>query len=368
MRGTDHGWALTGGRARRIVTAMRNGIVTLREPAIRQLLDARTCIDAVERAFSAYATGRAELPGVIHLDVPERQGEIHIKAGYLHGGDYYAVKLASGFPGNTALGLPSSGGMVVVCDARTGAPAAVLLDNGYITDLRTAAAGAVAARHLAREAIDTVGVIGTGVQARLQVQLLAQVRSFRAVNVWGRRPEAARRCAADLAASDALPAGARVAVVDTVEAAARSADIVFTVTASRRPLVRAEWIAKGSLVIAVGSDGADKQELDAGVLAAADRVVADSLAQCRRIGEIHHAIDAGLLDETGVTELGRITAGLAPGRRTVEETIVCDLTGVGVQDVAAAAVVLDNYRRADGEKSGRAGVQSDGTTGGRARA
>lgn len=323
---------------------MSTSILTLSEREIRELLDPRSCIAAVERAFSAYATGAAELPGVIHLDIPEQRAEIHIKAGYLHGGSVYAVKLASGFPENAVRGLPANSGLVMVFDAETGVPAAILLDNGYITDLRTAAAGAVAATHLARETVETVGVVGTGTQARLQVQLLAVVRSFRSVRVWGRRPEAAEECVAELMRSGHLPPGAEAVAVESVEAATRGADIVYTVTASRRPLVRAKWVSAGTLVVAVGSDGADKQELEIDLLAVADRVVADSLAQCRRIGEIHHALAAGVLDESTVTELGQITAGQAPGRRRAGETIVCDLTGVGVQDVAAAALVLARYR------------------------
>jgi ornithine cyclodeaminase len=299
---------------------------------------------AVERAFRLYAKGEAELPNVIHLDVPEYRGEIHIKAGYLHGGEYYALKAASGFPGNPALGLSTGNGMVIVFDARTGAPSAILLDNGYITDLRTAAAGAVAAKYLAREKVVTVAIVGTGIQARLQPRVLGLVRPFRALRIWGRRPEAAAQCARELEETQALPSGCVTAVAGSVEAAVRDADIVITVTASHTPLVRAEWLARGALVIAVGSDGADKQEVDVGVLHAATRVVADSLPQCRRIGEIHHALDAGILDETHVTELGRIVNGAAPGRLGHDELIVCDLTGVGVQDVAAASLVVQRAR------------------------
>jgi len=319
-------------------------VLVLQEPDIRALLDPASCIAAVERAFAVYAAGGAELPDVIHLDVPENQGEIHIKAGYLHGGAYYAVKMASGFPGNPSLGLSTGNGMVVVFDARTGAPAAILLDNGYITDLRTAAAGAVAAKHLGRDTIDSVAVVGTGIQARLQVRLLAQVRAFRTVRVWGRRLDAAAQCAHDLERSGALPRGCVVSSTPSVEAAVGGADIVFTVTASRAPLVRAAWLGRGVLVVAVGADGADKQELDVGVLESADRVVADSLAQCRRIGEIHHALEAGVLDESRVSELGRIIDGTAPGRQDPAEMIVCDLTGVGVQDVAAASLVVQRGR------------------------
>ncbi|MGA8152995.1 MAG: hypothetical protein WB952_18735 [Terriglobales bacterium] len=313
----------------------RRQALILREPEIRSLLDPASCLQAIESAFSAYARGQAELPAVIHLDVPEHRGEVHVKAGYLRTGPYYAVKIASGFPGNPQLGLPSSDGMVLVFDAKTGVLAGILLDNGYITDLRTGVAGAVAAKHLARATVETVAVIGSGAQARYQILSLALVRKFREVRVWGRDQEKAAACIRDLS-HQGLSADCRFVQASSVREAVESADIVITVTASRAPLVQAEWIARGTLVIAVGSDGPDKQELDAKVLARADRVVADSLPQCLRLGEIHHAVEGGAISKDEVTELGEITAGLKPGRTSDDEMIVCDLTGVGVQDVAAA--------------------------------
>lgn len=326
----------------------RREVLVLREPEIRSLLDPASCIEAVESAFTVYATGGAELPAVIHLEVPERRAEIHVKAGYIRGGACYAVKIASGFPGNPERGLPASDGMVLVFDARSGAPAAFLLDNGFITDLRTGAAGAVAAKHLARRDVGAVAVVGSGAQARFQVECLARVRAFRELRVWGRRPERARACAEDLARRPGLlPPGCRSGAAATVEEAVRGADVVITVTASREPLVRAGWIAPGALVVAVGSDGPDKQELDVEVLARADRIVADSLAQCLRLGEIHHAVARGAIGQERVgSELGEITAGKKPGRGSDGEIIVCDLTGVGVQDVAAAGLVLERARAA----------------------
>jgi ornithine cyclodeaminase len=242
--------------------------------------------------------------------------------------------------------------MVVVFDARTGAPAAFLMDNGYITDLRTAAAGAVAAKHLAKGSIERVAVIGSGAQARLQPALLARVRSYRDVRVWGRNPVRAGACAEDLGRRGDLPAGAAVHVAPSARAAVEGVDLVITATASREPIVRAEWLAPGALVIAVGSDGADKQELEVEVMKRADRIVADSLPQCLRLGEIHHAVERGAIRKEKVdAELGEITSGRKPGRRADSEIIVCDLTGVGVQDVAAASVVLERARsRGAGER------------------
>lgn len=316
-------------------------VLILREPEIRSLLDPAGCLRVVESAFSAYARGLAELPSVINLEVPEHRGEVHVKAGYLRTGACYAVKIAAGFPDNPQLGLPSSEGMVLVFDAKTGALAALLLDNGYITDLRTGAAGGVAAKHLSRAMVETVAVVGSGAQARFQVHALALVRKFREVRIWGRHKERAANCVEELS-RQGLATNARFVLASSVREAVEGADIVITVTASHEPLVQANWITKGALVIAVGSDGPDKQELDVEVLARTDRLVADSLPQCLRLGEIHHAVEKGAISKDKVTaELGEITAGLKPGRTSDDEIIICDLTGVGVQDVAAASHVVE---------------------------
>ncbi len=320
---------------------IRRQALLLREPEIRSLLDPAGCLQAVEAAFCAYARGQAELPAVINLEILEHRGEVHVKAGHLHNRPFYAVKIASGFLDNPQLGLPSSDGMVLVFDAKTGALAGLLLDNGYITDLRTGVAGAIAAKHLARAKAEAIAVVGSGAQARHQIRSLALVREFREVRIWGRDPGKAVACMEDLA-REGLATDCRLVLASSVREAVEQADIVITVTASREPLVQPDWIARGALVIAVGSDGPDKQELEVELLARADRIVADSLPQCLRLGEIHHAVERGAISRDKVTtELGQITAGLKPGRTSDDEIIVCDLTGVGVQDVAAASLVLE---------------------------
>jgi ornithine cyclodeaminase/alanine dehydrogenase-like protein (mu-crystallin family) len=316
---------------------MSQTVRVLREDDVRAAIDMATCIAAVEAAFVAYVSGHAELPGVIHLDVPEAEGEIHVKAGHLHGSPAYAVKVASGF---YRVDPPAIDGLVIVFDARNGAPVAFLLDNGYLTDLRTGAAGGIAARHLAPERVDAVAVIGTGVQARQQVAALRVVRpNIGQVRIWGRNRDRAARAAEDIGA----------AVADTVEDAVRDADVVITCTAAREPLVRSEWLRAGAHVTAVGSDGAGKQELDPAILRAADVLVVDSKEQCLRLGELQHAADqAGR-----AVELGAICAGAAPGRTSSDQLTVCDLTGVGVQDVAAASAVLANVAATAGETVAR---------------
>jgi ornithine cyclodeaminase len=297
----------------------------LREDDVRTALPMAACIDAVEAAFVAYSSAAAELPSVIHLDVPEAKGEIHVKAGHLHGSPAYAVKVSSGFYGQDP---PAIDGLVIVFDATTGAPVAFLLDGGYLTDLRTGAAGGVAARWLAPERADVVAVIGTGIQARKQVEALRSVRDVSEVRVWGRNPEHAAMAAADIGAT----------LAHTVEQAVAGADVVVTCTAATEPLVRAEWITGATHITAVGSDGPGKQELDPELLRRADILAVDSIEQCRRLGELQHALDV----EARAVELGRICAGDSPGRTDEAQLTICDLTGVGVQDVAAANAVLAN--------------------------
>ncbi len=309
---------------------MAASVRILREDDVRAALDMASCIDACERAFAAYSTGGAEVPDVIHLKVPEAEGEIHVKAGHLHGAPYYAVKAASGFYAQDPAAID---GLVAVFDARDGSPAAFLLDNGYITDLRTGAAGGVAAKHLAPERVRRVAVIGTGGQARMQLDALAVLRpGFDDVRVWGRNPEHAERCVADLTAR--FP-GARAAA--SIEEAVSDTDVVITCTAAREPLVQRAWLAPGAHVTAVGSDGVDKQELDPDILEAADVLVVDSREQCLRLGELQHA--AGQADRA--VELGLLCEGTASGRTGDAQLTVCDLTGLGVQDVAAANAVME---------------------------
>jgi ornithine cyclodeaminase/alanine dehydrogenase-like protein (mu-crystallin family) len=329
---------------------MTDEILLLRESDVRAAIDLGACIDAVERALAAYSTGASEMPGVIHLDVPEHRGEVHIKAGHLHGGRYYAAKFASGFA-EPPSGAAAIDGLVAVFDATDGSPAAILFDNGYLTDLRTAAAGAVAARWLAPQRVRCAAVIGTGAQARWQLRALAAVRpDVERVRIWGRDPGRASKCAADIRRLDGVPGDVPIDVADSPRAAVEDADVVITCTASREPLVAADWLAAGAHVTALGSDGPGKQELDPDVLGRADIVAVDSRPQCAMLGELQHALASGAVaNAASVVELGEIIAGSASGRMRADERTVCDLTGVGVQDVAAATVVV---QRADAEDLG----------------
>jgi len=322
-------------------------VLVLREPEIRGLIGPGGALKAVRDAFVRLARGEATLPGVINLDIPSAQGEVHVKGAWLHGTPFFSIKEAGGFYGNGAEGLPVGSGLILVFDAGNGFLRAVLFDNAYLTELRTGAAGALAAQLLARKDATRVAMIGAGGQARYQLAALREVRPVREVFAWSRSPERAREYVAEIRDRYGLSAHA----VATPREAVEAADIVVTVTPAREPVVRAAWLRAGQHLTAVGSDGSEKQELEAAVVARADKVVADRLDQCLRLGEIHHAVAAGLFSPERVhAELGEIAAGRKSGRTRDDEITLADLTGVGIQDAAVAnQVVAEATQRGVGE-------------------
>lgn len=316
----------------------REQLLLLTKEQIESVLTIEDAIEAVAEGFKAYNSGKAVVPFPVALQVPDHAGDVHIKPGYIKGYPTYTVKIASGFYDNARLNLPSSHGMMLVFDSETGWPACLEVDRGMITDLRTAAAGAVAARALAKESVEKVGVVGTGVQARLQIEALAKVRRFEALSVWGRDPMKASRYADEMSRT----LGIEVTPVRTVKEAVEGSDLIVTATMSTEPLVFPEWISKGAHLTAVGSDSPEKQELATGVLGLADKIVCDSVKQCARLGELHHAIEDGTVEEKDVHgELGEVLLGDKPGRETDQEITVCDLTGIAVQDVVTSQLVYE---------------------------
>jgi ornithine cyclodeaminase len=307
------------------------------EVELRERVGEDDALKAVERAFRALAEGRVEQPPPMGFDFEEAEGEVHVKGAYLEGAPVFAVKVASGFYRNSERKLPVSSGLVLVFDSKTGFPLAVLHDNAYLTELRTAAAAALAARLLAPPRIEKLAVLGTGAQARYQLRAIRRVSAVTELYAWSRSPENRRRYCEDVEREHGIQASAS----ESVEEALEGANLIVTVTPSREPIVRASFVAPAATILAVGSDGPDKQELHVDVLERADKVIADKLSQCARLGEIHHALDAGVLEESDVyAELSDIVSGKRPGREA-DELIVCDLTGVGAQDAALAEVVWD---------------------------
>jgi ornithine cyclodeaminase len=319
----------------------------LLESEIREIIGPPEALRVVREAFCKLARGEASLPGVIGLNLPEG-GEVHVKGAHLHGSPFFCIKEAGSFPANAARGLPIAGGMVQVFDAETGGLRALLFDNGYLTDLRTGAAGALSAEVLARPGVVQAGVLGTGVQARFQIEALLSVRQPGRVIVWGRSEDKARAFARSLGSRyNWLP----VEVAGSVAQATEGSEVVITATAATEPLVREDWIMKGTHITAVGSDAPEKCEVMGQVLAKADKVVADRLSQCLALGEIHHAVEGGYLEAASIHgELGELLLGTKPGRQSEDEITVADLTGVGVQDAAVADFVM---AEAEGRALGR---------------
>jgi ornithine cyclodeaminase len=306
------------------------------EDALRAAITPRIAVDTIREAFRADGEGRAHVPAVINLAIPARHGEFHVKAAHIDGVPHVAVKIASGFFDNPSKGLPSGSGLIVVFSADTGRPEALLLDNGFLTDIRTGAAGAIAAEYLAPATITTVGVLGSGLQARYQLRCLREVRTFERAIAWS--PHRARL---DAYCRELRAEGVDITAAGNPEAVCRAADLLITATPTRAPLVRAEWLRPGQHVTALGSDSPGKQELDAGCLARADLVVVDRLTQCAAFGELRHALEAGLIRAERVhADLGEIVAGLMPGRGRADQITIADLTGVGFQDTAIASEAM----------------------------
>ena len=292
-------------------------------------------VDAIEAAFAALATKQVAMPPILRLDIPEHRGEVDVKTAHVPGLSSFAIKISPGFFDNPKLGLPSVNGMMVLFASRTGLVKALLLDNGYLTDVRTAAAGAVAARHLARADARTAAILGAGVQARLQLRALMLVRPIAEARIWARDIKKAEATAAALSAELSIP----VAAVSDAWAAVPGADVVVTTTPSETPILEAGWLASGQHVTAMGSDAEHKNEVDPALVIRAGLYVADSLQQTRRLGELHHAIAAGLVTaDRAFAELGEIVCGRVPGRADPNALTFCDLTGTGVQDTAIATL------------------------------
>jgi ornithine cyclodeaminase len=299
---------------------------------IKEILPSLDLIPAIEEGFVAYSSGRATVPPIGELIL--EKGEVHIKYGFIEGGENYVIKIASGFYGNPALGVPSGNGCMLVFKQRTGEFEAILLDEGHLTDIRTAAAGAIAAKYFGPRRIERIGIVGAGVQARLQLEGLKRVTQCREALAWGPLPD-------ELESYEREMKSRGFAVETTSEASRilKSCNLVVTATPSKKPLLFAADLRAGIHITAVGSDTPEKQELDSEILARADVVVADSMSQCRLRGEIHKALQAGAIREDKCVELGAVIAGRKIGRTSESQVTVVDLTGVAVQDIAIATAV-----------------------------
>jgi ornithine cyclodeaminase len=295
-----------------------------------------SAVDCVEQAFAALATKAVAMPPILRLDIPDFRGEVDVKTAYVPGFDGFAIKVSPGFFDNAKIGLPSLNGLMILLSAKTGLVEALLLDNGYLTDVRTAAAGAVAARHLSRQDACVATIFGAGMQARLQLAALLLVRPITAARIWSRDHAKAQKLATDVARDH----GIEVAAIGDPREAVRGADTIVTTTPAEQPILMAEWLEPGQHLTAMGSDAEHKNEIDPAAFARAT-YVADRLSQTRILGELHHAIKTGAVTpDRQFAELGAVIAGKAVGRSSADEITFADLTGTGVQDTAIANLAL----------------------------
>ena len=315
----------------------------LTEAELRNLVQLDlAAIECVENAFHALATQAVVMPPIMRLDIIEHNGEIDVKTAYIPGVDSLAIKISPGFFDNPSLGLPSVNGLMVLFSTRTGMVEALLLDNGYLTDIRTAAAGAVASKYLARADSTRAAILGAGMQAGLQLEALTLVRDIESATIWARDFTRAEASAARL--SQRL--GIEVIACQDVATATAGADIIVTTTPSTEPILLAQHIRPGQHVTAMGSDSEHKNEIDPQIIVDVTQYFCDRLSQARVLGELHHAIEKQLVSPSAeFPELGQVISQQQPGRKDSDDMTLCDLTGTGIQDTAIATLAFQRCQQ-----------------------
>ncbi len=303
-------------------------------PQINAALEHIDVVEYIEEGFVAYSRGGVVVPPVAEMLFENPRGEAHIKYGFIRDDDYFVIKVASGFYDNMKLGLPTNSGLMLLFSQKTGELLSVLLDEGHLTGIRTAAAGAVVARHMAPAHVHRIGILGAGDQARRQLLMLDSVVDCRDVTVWGLSREEV-----DAYRRDMEPLGYQVDTTLEPAELARNCNLIVCATPARRPLLHSEDVRAGTHITAVGSDTPEKQELDARILARADILVADSIEQCTSRGEIYQAARTGVIDSAKPVELGHVISDKTLRRSSDDQLTVADLTGVAVQDVQIAKAV-----------------------------
>jgi ornithine cyclodeaminase len=295
-------------------------------------------IAAVERGFRALGLGEATLPDPLVAELHDANAEVHVKGAYLKGARHVVLKLATGWYKNRARGLPSGDGLFLLLDAETGAPVVLLAEHGYLTDLRTAAAVGLTLKYLAPQRAREALLVGAGAIAKLSALAMVAQLPIEQLTVWNRTPGNAEALVHHLGRGVVK---ARVAAA--LEPEVKRHRVIVTATASTTPLIKAAWVAKGTHITSVGTGSPEKVELEPELLAKADKVVADRVLQTSRYGNLHHAMKAGVFNPERVYgELGDLAAGRLAGREQDDEITVADLTGVGVQDAAIAATVVES--------------------------
>lgn len=321
---------------------MRNNLplpVTISLETIQSLLPKIDVFDTISQGFIAFSKGEAVIPPVGELLFEQPPGEVHIKYGYIKTAPYYVIKVASGFYNNPKLGLPSSQGLNLLFDKTNGQLVAILLDEGHLTDVRTAVAGAISSRALAPSTIKRMGILGAGIQAHLQWEFHRRILDFDEVLLWNRHPAKAEQLANILKGQ-----GAKARVIKTPRDLAEQCQLIVTTTPSTSALLEKDWIQPGTHITAIGADMPHKMELDPHLVAAADITVVDSRAQTQRQGEWSQALRAGLVTDREPLELGELLDNPGLGRQNNKQITIADLTGVAVQDLMISQAIFDHIK------------------------
>ena len=312
---------------------------------LEQLLaiqDLRFLIQKIEDGFLAYSRNKVNMPPVCHMQFLEPPGDLHIKCASTNEEDCYVVKIASCFPENSKLDLPSIQGMMLLFDRKSGMPKVLFLDGGYMTHLRTAAAGAICAKYLAPKNPHAIGIIGAGQQARFQLKFLSYVTNCEEVWVWAPNKSECEKYRRDEALKNF-----DIHIASSAKEVAQHCRLIVTTTPSTEPILFTQDIIEGSHITAVGSDRPGKQELESGILKLANRIVVDSRKQCFNYGETSHALNTGMISKELVNEIGEVIGGTKSGRISESEITVADLTGLGIQDLEIALAFREILEKSD---------------------
>lgn len=312
---------------------MTTKIFTLEQ--IKSVINIPDLIPVIENGFKLYSQGKVVVPPVGHLNFENPPGGVHIKYGYIKDDDYYVIKIASGFYDNPKIGLSSSNGTMLVFSQKTGELLGILLDEGYLTNIRTAVAGAIVAKYLATKHVRKIGIVGTGIQAHLQLELLQYITDCKDAIVYGRNEVTLEKYKQDMDAK-----GFHVVTTQKVDELASQCNLIVTTTPSTQPILLASQIKEGTHITAMGADSEGKQELESKIIQKADIVVADSIEQCTDHGELAHAIDEKLIDKSKIVELGKVIEDSRLQRQNDKQITVADLTGVAIQDIEIAKYVF----------------------------
>lgn len=317
-------------------------MLLLNRTEIEQLVDFDISFDDIASAYQATSIGDVNLPPVGHITFPKYGGDCHIKYGHVKNDEFFVIKVATGFPNLGKNDQPNGNGILLVLSAQTGEVLAVLHDEMHLTDVRTGVGGAIGSHLLAKQTSQKVLIVGTGIQAEMQIKAhIAKFEQALEFSIWGRDTAKAQKLAARLAGS------INVAAITDLKQACKQSDIIITTTTSTTPFIQAEWITPGTHITAIGADAPGKQELANDVTIMADIIVADSISQCIDHGEVESAAQLGLIDQSSIIELGNVLINPRLGRTSDDQITLVDFTGIAALDIAMAKIIWQSYHQSN---------------------